>query len=113
MDRISTLPVARKIALAVFRDSMVRNREMEAARAAEEETRAARTRRIEQVTAEFDRSVGDLLKTVSGAATELRSTADFFEGQRRPHARPGDRRRRGVRAGPPAMSRPSPPPRRN
>jgi methyl-accepting chemotaxis protein len=66
-------------AVVVFRDNLVRNREMEAAKAEEDAARAARSRRIEELTAGFDQTVTNLLETVAGAATELRATADGLQ----------------------------------
>ncbi|HVT52594.1 MAG TPA: methyl-accepting chemotaxis protein [Dongiaceae bacterium] len=61
--------------MQVFRDNLIRNREMQAREAAEQIARAERAQRIEQLTDTFDREATSALKTVSAAAIELQATA--------------------------------------
>lgn len=63
-------------AVQIFKDSMVRTRELEAAaetqrRAAEEQRRAA----MRKLADDFDKAVGGIVQVVASAATEMQSTA--------------------------------------
>jgi methyl-accepting chemotaxis protein len=62
-------------AVAVFRDNMIKADELAQAQEADRQAREARARRIEDLNAEFDRAVGEVVQTVSTAASELQSTA--------------------------------------
>jgi methyl-accepting chemotaxis protein len=61
--------------MQVFRDNLIRNREMQAREAAEQQARLERARSIARLTEEFDREATASLKTVAAAATELQATA--------------------------------------
>jgi methyl-accepting chemotaxis protein len=61
--------------MQVFRENLIRNREMQEREKQEQIVRTRRAQTIEAVTEKFDRAVSDILKTVSAAATELQSTA--------------------------------------
>jgi methyl-accepting chemotaxis protein len=62
-------------AVQIFKDNMVRNEEMRAEQEREQEARATRARRIEEMTQGFDTGVSEVLKTVANAATEMESSA--------------------------------------
>lgn len=62
-------------ALDVFKQNGLERQKMAAAEQAALAARAARQQAIEQMTAEFDRSISGALEIVSGAATEMESTA--------------------------------------
>jgi len=59
----------------VFKDNMVKAKELAEQEIAAQRQREARTRAIEDLTARFDADVMAVLKTVASAATELQSTA--------------------------------------
>jgi methyl-accepting chemotaxis protein len=61
--------------MQVFRENLVRNREMAAREAAEQQARLERAQAIARLTDEFDREATAALKTVAAAATELQATA--------------------------------------
>jgi methyl-accepting chemotaxis protein len=61
--------------MQVFKDNLVRNREMQAREAADQEVRARRAKAIESLTTDFDREATAVVKTVSSAATEMQATA--------------------------------------
>jgi len=61
--------------MEVFRENLIRNREMQARELEEQKTRARRAATIETLTDSFDRATSIVLKTVSAAATELQATA--------------------------------------
>jgi methyl-accepting chemotaxis protein len=62
-------------AMQVFRDNMIRARDLQAREAAEQIARAKRAEAIERLTEKFDSASSAVLKTVSAAATELQATA--------------------------------------
>ena len=62
-------------AVQVFKDNMIRNKEMQAREAAELEARALRSQKIAALTEAFDREATNVVKTVSSAATEMQATA--------------------------------------
>jgi len=66
--------------MKVFKDNLIRNREMQAREAAEQEVRAKRASTIESLTTGFDRDSGAVVKAVSAAATEMRATAQSMTG---------------------------------
>jgi methyl-accepting chemotaxis protein len=61
--------------MQVFRENLIRNREMQAREVEEAKARAQRTHAIETLTENFDRAATVVLKTVAAAATELQATA--------------------------------------
>lgn len=63
-------------AVQVFKDNMIKADEMAAREAKETQARDERARRIQSLTAEFDRNVSELLGAVAGASTEMESTAN-------------------------------------
>lgn len=67
-------------ALQVFKDNIVRADELAAKEAAARADREARAERIRALNEEFDASVGEILGTVTSAATELRATAESMSG---------------------------------
>jgi len=70
-------------AVQVFKDNMIRNDEMAAQARREEEERAARAKRVDTLTTEFDAKIADKLNTVASAATELQSTANSLSSTAR------------------------------
>ena len=60
----------------VFKDSMVRNRELQAEAEKEQAARTARSARIETLTGNFERTVETMLDTVASASTEMNTTAN-------------------------------------
>jgi methyl-accepting chemotaxis protein len=66
--------------MQVFKDNLIRNREMQAREAAEQEVRGKRAQAIETLTTGFDRDSGAVVKAVSSAATEMRATAQSMTG---------------------------------
>ena len=62
-------------ALEQWRLGIIAEREREQRETAERQRQADRQRRIDDLTGDFDRKVGDVLDTVTGASTELNSTA--------------------------------------
>ncbi len=63
-------------AVQVFKENMVRNAELAAAAAQEQEARDRRSERVSQLTSAFDADVGGTVDTLASAATQLQSTAD-------------------------------------
>jgi methyl-accepting chemotaxis protein len=61
--------------MQVFKENLIRNREMQVREASEQEARARRAKLIEALTTDFDREVTAVVKTVSSAATEMQATA--------------------------------------
>jgi methyl-accepting chemotaxis protein len=61
--------------MQVFKENLVRNREMQAREAVDQEVRAKRAKAIEDLTTTFDREATTVVKTVSSAATEMQATA--------------------------------------
>jgi methyl-accepting chemotaxis protein len=63
-------------AVQVFKDNMIRTRELEAeAEASKTKAEAERKREMIQMADQFERAVGSIVRTVSDAATELQSAA--------------------------------------
>lgn len=62
-------------AVQVFKENMIKTDELAGREAKEAEAREIRSRRIEQMTQNFDSSVSDLLGGVAGASTEMETTA--------------------------------------
>ena len=63
-------------AVQVFKDNMIKAEQLAAEQKAEEEAQAARGRRIEQLTKDFDRNVAGVIETVVSAADEMSATAE-------------------------------------
>ena len=61
--------------MQVFRDNLIRTREMQAAQLKEAEAKAERGRRVEQITKVFEDEAGSVVRTVATAATEMEATA--------------------------------------
>jgi methyl-accepting chemotaxis protein len=61
--------------MQVFRENLIRNREMQARELEEQKARAVRAQKIENLTERFDAAASAVLKTVASAATELQATA--------------------------------------
>jgi methyl-accepting chemotaxis protein len=62
-------------AVLVFKENMIRAKELAAREAAEQAQREARAQTIERLTAEFDREASRVMNTVASAATEMQVTA--------------------------------------
>lgn len=62
-------------AVQVFKDSMIKADHMAAQEAEQAELRLARTKKIEQLTQNFDQQVGSVLVDVTDSATEMEHTA--------------------------------------
>ncbi|GIK96166.1 MAG: hypothetical protein BroJett029_03750 [Alphaproteobacteria bacterium] len=62
-------------AVLVFKENMIKAKALAAAEAEEQKRRELRARKVDQLTGAFDREVGDVLRTVASAATEMQSTA--------------------------------------
>ncbi|GIX09898.1 methyl-accepting chemotaxis protein [Elioraea sp.] len=62
-------------AMAVFRDNLIKARELQAAQLREAEAKAERARRVEAATARFEAEAGAVVKGVAASATELEATA--------------------------------------
>jgi methyl-accepting chemotaxis protein len=62
-------------AMQVFKENMLKNREMQSREAEAQIARAKRAETIERLTEKFDAAATTVLKTVSAAATELQATA--------------------------------------
>jgi methyl-accepting chemotaxis protein len=61
--------------MQVFKENLIKTREMQAREAAEQEQRVKRAQTIQTLTDDFDREATAVVKTVSSAATEMQSTA--------------------------------------
>jgi len=61
--------------MQVFKENLIRNKEMQAREAAELEARAKRAQVIAELTTNFNREATTVVKTVSSAATEMQATA--------------------------------------
>ncbi|WP_200344604.1 nitrate- and nitrite sensing domain-containing protein, partial [Rhodovibrio sodomensis] len=59
----------------VFKDNMIKADQLAREQAEEQKAREARAERIQELNAEFDRVVGEVIETVASATTELQSTA--------------------------------------
>jgi methyl-accepting chemotaxis protein len=62
-------------ALLAFKENGLERRRLEAAQAEERRAREERAQRIEELTRGFEAEVGDLVRTLSAAATEMQATA--------------------------------------
>ncbi|HET8727535.1 MAG TPA: methyl-accepting chemotaxis protein, partial [Alphaproteobacteria bacterium] len=62
-------------AVLVFKENMIRTKELAAQEAEAQQQREARARTIDTLTADFDQEASLVLKTVSSAATEMQTTA--------------------------------------
>ena len=62
-------------AVQVFKDNMIRARELDAAAKAEAERQLDRSRKMETAVTDFDRMIGEVVNVVNAAATELQATA--------------------------------------
>ena len=71
-DEIGTLASA----VRLFKDSLIRNEELNRATLEEQEKRAARAERLRQMTGEFDGRVREELASVTASATKMRETAE-------------------------------------
>ena len=58
-----------------FRQRLIENREMQARAAKENEEKAKRAKRIEEMTAQFDRESSEMVSSVAEGSTELKSVA--------------------------------------
>jgi len=67
-------------ALDVFRERALEAVRLSAAKALDDEARAARVARLDALTAGFETTVGELVDSVSSAATELEATAHSMSG---------------------------------
>jgi methyl-accepting chemotaxis protein len=63
-------------AVQVFKENMIRNRQMESEAKAQQEKELARARRREELTAEFDKVITGLLLKVSSTATQVNHASD-------------------------------------
>jgi methyl-accepting chemotaxis protein len=66
--------------MQVFKENLIKNRELQAKQAAEQEQRAKRARVIEDLTTDFDRQATTVVKAVASAATEMQATAQSMTG---------------------------------
>ncbi|TQV83067.1 methyl-accepting chemotaxis protein [Denitrobaculum tricleocarpae] len=62
-------------AVEFFRQRLIENRQMEAQAARENEEKASRAKKIEEMTSAFDQASGELVSSVAEGATELKSVA--------------------------------------
>lgn len=67
-------------ALATFKEALVAKRAADAAAAMESEAKARRAKALDAATASFERQVTSLCRSLSGAATEMESTARAMSG---------------------------------
>ncbi len=63
-------------AVQVFKDNMIKNNEMAAAAAKEQEARTQRAERIDQLTSNFDTAVSVTIDTLASSANQLQATAE-------------------------------------
>src|SRR3546814_20626370 len=63
-----------------FRQRLIDNREMQARAERENEEKAKRAKRIEEMTEEFDRASTQMVSSVAEGATELKSVASSMSG---------------------------------
>jgi methyl-accepting chemotaxis protein len=61
--------------MAVFRESLIATREAQARERQEAEAKAARARRLEEITRRFEDVTGSVVKSLATAATEMEATA--------------------------------------
>ena len=62
-------------AVQVFKENMIRARELDAETKAEQERQLERGRKIESAVTDFDRMIGEIVNIMNAAATELQATA--------------------------------------
>ena len=67
-------------AVEVFKENMIRNDEMAAEAAREQEARDARAATVDRLTADFDVRATDMLNAVASGSTEMQSTANGLAG---------------------------------
>ncbi len=67
-------------AVQIFKDNMIEADRLAAEQRREQEARAERSRRIEEMTRDFDSRVAGMLELVAAAATQLQSTAQSLTG---------------------------------
>ena len=67
-------------ALQVFKENLIRARELEAEQKAEQERQLERAQRLAKLTSTFDGSVSEVLNVVSSASNELQATANSMRG---------------------------------
>ena len=67
-------------AVLVFKENMIKAKELAAKEAEEIKVRMARAKRVEELTDRFDTDVSLVLKTVASASTELQTTATSMSG---------------------------------
>ncbi len=67
-------------AVQVFKDSMIETERLRAEQAAEQQRQLDRAKRIESSVGRFESAVGDVVKTVAAASTELQATAQAMAG---------------------------------
>ena len=67
-------------AVQVFKDSMIETERLRAEQAAEQQRQLDRAKRIETSVGRFESAVGDVVKTVAAASTELQATAQAMAG---------------------------------
>ena len=73
-DRRDELGLMAK-AVLVFKENMIRAKELAAREAEAQKQREARARAIEKLTGDFDQDASDVLKMVASSATEMQATA--------------------------------------
>ena len=67
-------------AVQVFKDNMIKAEQLAEAQKEEQEARTQRSQRVEELTAEFDKRVADVIQTVVAAAAQMSSTAESMTG---------------------------------
>ena len=67
-------------AVQVFKDSMIETERLRAEQAAEQQRQLDRAKRIETSVGRFENAVGEVVKTVAAASTELQATAQAMAG---------------------------------
>ena len=67
-------------ALQVFKENLIRSKELEEAQRNEQERQLARSQKLADLTSNFDTSVTEVLGIVSSASTELQATAASMRG---------------------------------
>jgi len=77
-DQANEIGVMAK-AVEVFRVGLIRQRELEAAKGAEDQARQRRAEQIDSSAAEFDRSASGAVQTVVSAASQMQATASLMK----------------------------------
>ncbi|MBI3507350.1 MAG: MCP four helix bundle domain-containing protein [Proteobacteria bacterium] len=67
-------------AVQIFKDSMIETERLRAEQAAEQQRQIDRAKRIETSVGRFENAVGEVVKTVAAASTELQATAQAMAG---------------------------------